>query len=106
MIKKNIKPWYSTKEKEQQAEWVRKLTEGVNRVSNQLYNSGTANWVIVGSDVANHLNTLYPSLTTDEAVNYTNRWCGTTYTTTHTYVPIHLSTASTMTILSGTTYNW
>ena len=93
MIKKEIKPWYSTKEKEIQAEWVRKLTDTVNQIHrsynpDSYYATITANWGIVGQDVANHLNTLYPTNTITGLDYHTGvtttmpLFCGTTYTTT------------------------
>lgn len=105
MIKKKLKKWYPTKQDEDKALIVDRLLEAANHIHRTTMTSPHANWMIVGTDVANQLNTLYPNFTTTEAVNYTNRWCGTTFTTTSTYVPIHMSTASTMT-LSGTTMIW
>lgn len=106
MIKKKLKKWYPTKQDEDKARFVEQLLETSQRLHRSTL-TGNANWIIVGQDVATQLNTLYPSLTTAEAVDYTNRWCGTTYTTTTgNYIPLHMSTASTMTMLSGNTFNW
>jgi hypothetical protein len=100
MIKKKLRKWYPTKEKENQAVLIEKLLEASNHIHRSTMTNPYANWVIVGSDVAGQLNNVYNG--------HNNHFCGTTYTTTttNTYVPIHMSTASTMTILSGTTTIW
>lgn len=73
MIKKKLKPWYPTKEKEIQAELTQKLVYASQRIYN---NSVYGNWVIVGSDVAGRLNDFIT----------TTSYTGGTFTTT--YVPV------------------
>lgn len=92
MIKKKLKKWYPTRERE----FNDTLMDGINTVAEQLhrYNlSNRGNWVIVGPEAAGLLNNLYPNMTTTAAVNYTNLWCGTTflnYTVTSTATTINI----------------
>lgn len=81
MIKKKLKKWYPTKEREFNADILHRLQEAANNIHRTSITSH-GDWVVVSPHVANHLNTLYPSLTTNEAANYTNTWCGTTFLTT------------------------
>lgn len=92
MIKKKLKKWYSTKEKENNAVLLDRIFEASHHIHSRTLTGYTANWIVVGQDVANHLNTLYPEWSTQESVNYTSQWCGTTYTTYTsgtTYLPVY-----------------
>lgn len=91
MIKKNLKPWYPTKEREQQAEWIRKLSDAANHIHHTTM-SGHGNWVIVGTDVANTLNSLTTTHTYNP-VSYTG--VSYYYGTTHTYTNSFVASAST-----------
>ena len=99
MIKKKLKKWYPTKEKENNAAFLEKIYEVSNHIHNMTLTTNPHNWVVCGEDVANQLNRLYPNWSTQESVNYTNQWCGTTYvnicsgTTTYTQ-PIYSATTS------------
>lgn len=95
MIKKRLKPWYPTKEREKQYELTQRLLDAANHL-HRTNLTGYGNWVTVGTDVATQLNQLYPGLTTTEAVDYVNTWCGTT-----TYNPVSYSGVS---YYCGTTY--
>jgi hypothetical protein len=81
MIKKNLKKYYFNKEEEDRSIFLQRLYESAQLIHNRTLTGCTSNWIVVGQDVANHLNTLYPNWSTQESVNYTNQWCGTTYTT-------------------------
>lgn len=84
MIKKRIKPWYPTKEKEIQGELTQKLLDAANHIHRTSMNN-YGNWVIVGTDVANALNDVV-------------------YTTTHTYTPgLSYTNYTAIPVASGTT---
>jgi len=98
MIKKKIRKWYPTKEKENQAVLLDKLLDAANHIHRTHLNR-PSNWAIVSPRVAEQLNTLYPDLTTTESANYTNTWCGTTFLTTSTNTNSSLTT-----VASASTY--
>jgi len=100
MIKKRIKPWYPTKEKEIQGELTQKLLDAANHIHRTSMNN-YGNWFIVGTDVANTLNgidnTLYTTTHTyTPGPSYTgvSYYCGTTYTTNYTTMPVASGTTN------------
>jgi hypothetical protein len=102
MIKKKLKKWYSTEEKERSD--INLLRDRLSDAAAQLHRAtlnNRGNWVIVGPETAGILNNLYPTMTTTAAVNYTNTWCGTTFlnymvtsTATTINVPIYSATTT------------
>lgn len=98
MIKKKLKKWYPTKKQEDNANLLERIQEAANQIHRTHLNR-PANWMIVSPNVANHLNTLYPNLTTTESANYTNTWCGTTFLTTSANTNYSL-----LTVASASTY--
>jgi NADH:ubiquinone oxidoreductase subunit E len=98
MIKKKLKKWYPTKKQEDNANLLERIQDAANQIHRSQLNR-TANWVIMGTDVAEQLNTLYPNLTTTESANYTNTWCGTTFLTTSANTNYSL-----LTVASASTY--
>ncbi len=99
MIKKKLKPWYPTKEKEIQAELAQKFLDASFRIHN---NSIYGNWVIVGTDVANVLNGISNTVYTTTHNTYVpgpsysgvSYFCGTTYTTNYTTMPVATGTTN------------
>jgi hypothetical protein len=113
MIKKNLKKWYSTKEREQQALLGQRIREASEEIHRRTLHGNPANWVVVGSEVAGILNTtLNPSYTggyyhgtTITTGTNNSYWSGTTTTVGNNNTLLRASTASTMT-MSGTTTFW
>lgn len=101
MIKKKLKPWYPTKEKEIQAELAQFLDASF-RIGTRIHNNSIyGNWVIVGTDVANVLNgidnTVYTTTHTyvpGPSYSGVSYFCGTTYTTNYTTMPVVTGTTN------------
>lgn len=84
MIKKKIKKWYPTKQRETEALILNRIQEAASHIYNNR-REPAANWVVVGHD----------------SFNILNNWSYTTSGTCNTYIGIPTYSASTYNSFSG-----